>query len=277
MVSEELLNMGFPEFKVKAALIKANTSPDAAMNWLFENGEQPDEFFVSILSSEVKVEKEERTSEHTELLNPLLGKVRVPTANDRVHKDECAFSFANQMCDGGINVSLQSFVGVGSEYLEEYSSRTGDNVFLNIRKRKRFSVEDSPEKNPVTVEKATSVYEASSMLTAGPEYDEDLSLVVLKAGMQEHTTLPINQATDLPTKIRQAIDKVVKSSDKIAFDSLDNFEDKRLISKHADTIPLLRCERQLSHLPAMWKCDVTGDGIDKSSLWLNLSDGFIGG
>ena len=36
------------------------------------------------------------------------------------------------------------------------------------------------------------------MLAAGPEYDEDLSLVVLKAGMQEHTTLPINQVMAHP-------------------------------------------------------------------------------
>merc|ERR1711968_436451 len=81
----------------------------------------------------------------------------------------------------------------------------------------------------------------------------------------------------LPSKIKQAVEEVMKATDKAGLDMLDNFEEDRKESKWADKIEPLPCERKLSPDPTSWKCDKTGDSLEKTSLWLNLSDGYVGG
>jgi len=81
----------------------------------------------------------------------------------------------------------------------------------------------------------------------------------------------------LPKRLQTAVDEVLKATDKEALSMLDNFEDERKVSKWAETIEQLPCERHLSPDPASWRCDKTGDDLSKTSLWLNLSDGFVGG
>jgi len=271
--------MGFPPIRCEAAIAKTGGDMEAAVAWLFENCDQPDEFFLNITAAAAAPaaamvdDTDEDAGEHTELLKPLLGEVRVPTASDHVHKDECAFTFATPMSDEGINVSLKSFVGVGAEYLQDYSKKTGEHVYVNIKKRKR-AVEDSPEKD---IANAGNVFEASKQLANGPAYDEELSLVVVDAPGSAPTTIPIVEGTKLPSRIQKAVEQVVQHVEQDAFAALDNFEEDRKISKWADTIVPEPCTRKLSPDPSTWRCDQTGQSISETSLWLNLSDGFVGG
>ena len=61
----------------------------------------------------------------------------MPTPADQVHKEECAFTFTGPMGEDGLNVSLQSFIGVGPKHLQTFSDKRGENLFVNIKKRKR--------------------------------------------------------------------------------------------------------------------------------------------
>ena len=45
------------------------------------------------------------------------------------------YSLDNTML-AGINVSLQSFIGVSDEYLQRFSDKSGENIYVNIKKRK---------------------------------------------------------------------------------------------------------------------------------------------
>lgn len=80
-----------------------------------------------------------------------LKKVRVPTARDRVNKEDCAFCFKNvvrgphpavhsfftltgaaQETEGGLFVDLNSFIGVCGDHLALHHERTSNTVYLHI-------------------------------------------------------------------------------------------------------------------------------------------------
>jgi len=177
------------------------------------------------------------------------------------------------MCEQGINVSLQSFIGVSQEHLQKFSEKRGENIFVNIKKRKR-----PVEENAADPSEAKTTGEAIKMMSQTIEFDQELSLVVVTPGAgSPSTTIPIVEGTPLPSKIRKAVDEVVKAEDRNELALLDNFEEERKVSKWADSIELLPVQRKLSPDPKSWKCDNTGDSIETTSLWLNLSDGFVGG
>lgn len=72
-----------------------------------------------------------------DLLEQYLNNIRIPKSGDKVYKDECVYSFDNPECETGLYVSLFSFIGLGHEYLEKYYNKTGDAVFLHIRREKK--------------------------------------------------------------------------------------------------------------------------------------------
>uniref|UniRef100_A0A6P7GJM9 Ubiquitin carboxyl-terminal hydrolase 13-like n=1 Tax=Diabrotica virgifera virgifera TaxID=50390 RepID=A0A6P7GJM9_DIAVI len=73
-----------------------------------------------------------------DILTSHLSKVKVPTVNDKVYKDECVYSFDNPESPTGLYVSLATFIGLGRDHVEKYA-KTYDALFLHL-KREKFEV-----------------------------------------------------------------------------------------------------------------------------------------
>ena len=113
--------------------------------------------------------------------------VRIPNQHDKVHNEECIFSFDNpvrlnncmhtyyyilyivlfvplsltllssspfQDSPSGLFVCMEKFVGLGEDHVEQYHRRTGNSVFLNIRRKKvPLKEEERKEEIPEKVSK----------------------------------------------------------------------------------------------------------------------------
>uniref|UniRef100_A0AAR2JK96 Ubiquitin carboxyl-terminal hydrolase n=1 Tax=Pygocentrus nattereri TaxID=42514 RepID=A0AAR2JK96_PYGNA len=82
----------------------------------------------------------EEMAEVSEVLMSVLSTVRVPRPGDRVHKDECAFSFASPESEGGLYVCMNSFLGFGGQFVERHHARTGQRAYLHITRTRKAQV-----------------------------------------------------------------------------------------------------------------------------------------
>uniref|UniRef100_A0A4W4FKU2 Ubiquitin carboxyl-terminal hydrolase n=1 Tax=Electrophorus electricus TaxID=8005 RepID=A0A4W4FKU2_ELEEL len=82
----------------------------------------------------------EEMAEVSEILMSVLSTVRVPRPGDRVHKDECALSFASPESEGGLYVCMNSFLGFGSQFVERHHARTGQRAYLHITRTRKSQV-----------------------------------------------------------------------------------------------------------------------------------------
>uniref|UniRef100_A0A8C6KBP1 Ubiquitin carboxyl-terminal hydrolase n=1 Tax=Nothobranchius furzeri TaxID=105023 RepID=A0A8C6KBP1_NOTFU len=88
------------------------------------------------------------------VLMSVLSTIRVPKPGDRVHKDECALSFASPESDGGLYVCMNSFLGFGSQYVDRHHARTGHRAYLHITRTRiegGFDVEQDQYEEDVKV------------------------------------------------------------------------------------------------------------------------------
>jgi ubiquitin carboxyl-terminal hydrolase 5/13 len=58
---------------------------------------------------------------------------RVPGPGDRVHKDECAFSFDTPLSPGGLYTNLSTWQSYGEEYVLLDHQRTNGHLYLHQR------------------------------------------------------------------------------------------------------------------------------------------------
>lgn len=65
-----------------------------------------------------------------------ISKIKVPSENEAIYKDECVYSYDNPESPTGLYVSLTSFLGFGENYVKKYAEKTGNCVFLHIRREK---------------------------------------------------------------------------------------------------------------------------------------------
>ena len=70
-----------------------------------------------------------------------LDRVKTPGPNDKVFKDECFYSFDSPESGSGLYVCLNRWIGVGRKYLEKYSNRTDNKIFLHIKKIKKVTID----------------------------------------------------------------------------------------------------------------------------------------
>ncbi|XP_026561450.1 ubiquitin carboxyl-terminal hydrolase 13-like [Pseudonaja textilis] len=72
-----------------------------------------------------------------ELLVPYMPTIRVPKTGDRVYKTECAFSYDSPESEGGLYVCMNTFLGFGREHVERHYRKTGQCVYLHIKRHMR--------------------------------------------------------------------------------------------------------------------------------------------
>lgn len=209
-----------------------------------------------------------------EVLTPHLSKLKVPRATDKVYKDECMFSFDNPETQTGLYVSLTSFLGFGRDFVELYHRKTGNSVFLHLR-RERHEVSsppqgDGPEKKITRL--AIGVeggFDADSSRKKF-EFVDKYNIVVLPG----FVSIPWPDS-NVPELVKASVNGVLEaqSASKVAeLEALAGSWDgeQRAISAHAEVLKQLDNGKKIP--PSGWQCEK----CDKTeNLWLNLTDGSI--
>ncbi|KAI9999721.1 hypothetical protein NQD34_011564 [Periophthalmus magnuspinnatus] len=210
-----------------------------------------------------------------EVLMSVLSTIRVPKSGDRVHKDECALSFASPESEGGLFVCMNTFLGFGSQYVNRHYARTGQRAYLHItRTRKPKSEDDSnsaaghpPKKKPTRL----AIGIEGGFDVDQDQYEEDIKVVILP-DRQEVT------ADDLTTMTEVVKERVSRSMAGImAADSVSHAlqvqqwdGEVRQESKHAADLKQL--DNGVKIPPSGWRCEVYDL---QENIWMNLTDGKV--
>lgn len=205
-----------------------------------------------------------------EELKKRLLTIKAPLGDEKVYKDECAFSFDNPESETGLYVCMNSFLGLGKRFLEPYYAKTGNGVFLHIRRWRKevppdpSAAESKPTKMAIGVEGGFQVDEKKFV------FEEQTAVVLLP---QWHE-IPLPNP-DLPEVVQLSVSMIMSAEDAAkqeeALAMAGTWEgEKLIISKHADK--LVQHDNGKRIPPSGWKCercDLT------TNLWLNLTDGTI--
>ncbi|CAH0692006.1 unnamed protein product [Spodoptera exigua] len=210
-----------------------------------------------------------------DLLTPHLSKIKIPTSQQLIYKDECVYSFDNPESDTGLYVSLVSYLGFGRNYVEQYFQKTGNNVFLHIKREKIPVPEpektgDGPEKKITRL--AIGVEGGFDPACGKPKftYTDHYNVVVLPGF---HTFPWPNPA--LPEIVNKAVQAVIDAESPFKIAELAAMQgtwdgEKREVSVHA--VNLKQLDNGVKIPPSGWKCDKCDL---TTNLWLNLTDGSV--
>nr|CAG4651595.1 EOG090X0181 [Triops cancriformis] len=201
------------------------------------------------------------------------SKIRKPAPRDRVHKEECVFSFDNPESPEGLYVCLNTFWGLGSDHVERYYRKTDNSVFLNIRRTKTEVVEEKQEEGPEKKITRLAIGLEGGFPTDGGKkyvYQEAHKLVLWPEKLEILLPEP-----SLPAFIQESIDGVLSAESATKRQEIESLEttwdgEKRVISKYAADLKQL--DNGVKIQPTGWQC-VHCDKTE--NLWLNLTDGVI--
>jgi len=208
-----------------------------------------------------------------ELLKPHFQSVRIPQHGDKVFKDECAFSFDTPESATGLYVCMNTFVGVGRDYLDNFVNKTGNKVFLQLLKIKHVIPQDTTELEPEKkVTRLAIGLEGGFSLDSAVKYEiEERNKLVVFPG---HVEVPL-PCTDLPMQVERSIQGILSAQSASHLEELAALEstwdgEARRVSKYAESLEQL--SNGVKVLPHGWQCSK----CDKTdNLWLNLSDGTV--
>ncbi|EDW17518.1 ubiquitin carboxyl-terminal hydrolase 5 [Drosophila mojavensis] len=218
-----------------------------------------------------------------EELRKHLSKVNVPCGNPPIYKDECVFSYDNPETPTGLYVCLQSFLGFGEAYVNEYAAKTGNVVFLHIKRERKLKdgesnvkaqldeAEAGPERKITRL--AIGVEGGYNETDLAKKYEiKDTYSIVVAPHLDKKLPYP---DPELPMRVTQAVEAIIEADSAIA--KLEKATltgtwdgEVRQASKYAENLQQLDNGKKIP--PAGWqceKCDLT------NNLWLNLTDGSI--
>lgn len=185
----------------------------------------------------------------------------MPQLADSVYKDECVYSYTTERHEDGVFVNLGSFQAVARQFRQLEASKSGCNVFLNIRAK---------------LYKTVTAEQPSSMFIAGTDFRTDREYAVNVYPSDDLVSFPFDDSSELPDKdiIVQACEAII-AMDTTKKLSVAPFlaEEERGISRYAMELIQLDNGVKISPNPSDWKCEESGF---QENLWLNLSTGYIG-
>lgn len=200
----------------------------------------------------------------------LMGFAKVPQHYDKVYKDECILSFDTPFSEHGLYVNLKTWVSCGAAMLDVDLARHGGQGLYLLQKFTRVAKETPADDAAPTM---LAIGVAGGFLDDKWEVVKQNHLVVVDASGHSTVPLPCN---DLPMIVGNAVDAVIAHQGAKSMDESSRWQaDQELReSKYAADLLQLPAEKMISPNPKDWVCQVSGD---TQNLWLNLSDGHIGG
>ncbi|XP_006802908.1 ubiquitin carboxyl-terminal hydrolase 5 isoform X1 [Neolamprologus brichardi] len=210
-----------------------------------------------------------------ELLMSVLSTIRVPKPGDRVHKDECALSFSSPESEGGLYVCMNSFLGLGSQYVDRHHARTGQKAYLHITRTRKAKKEDDgnsgsghpPKKKPTRL----AIGIEGGFDVEQEQYEEDVKVVILpdrqEVTSEDLATMPdvVRERVSLSMAGIMAADSVSHTLQVQQWDG-----EVRQESKHAADLKQL--DNGVKIPPSGWRCEVCDL---QENIWMNLTDGKV--
>ncbi|NXC35460.1 UBP13 hydrolase, partial [Campylorhamphus procurvoides] len=204
-----------------------------------------------------------------ELLVPYMPTIRVPKSGDRVYKTECAFSYDSPDSEGGLYVCMNTFLGFGREHIERHYRKTGQCVYLHL---KRHVIEKVPGASGGALPKRRNAklfldLETNSELNSDDfEYEDEAKLVIFP----DHYEISLPNIEELPALVTIACDALLSAKSPYRKQESDSWEEELQASKHAKT--LVQLDNGVRIPPSGWKCSKCDL---RENLWLNLTDGSV--
>ncbi|XP_060098543.1 ubiquitin carboxyl-terminal hydrolase 13 isoform X2 [Heteronotia binoei] len=204
-----------------------------------------------------------------ELLVPYMPTVRVPKTGDRVYKTECAFSYDSPCSEGGLYVCMKTFLGFGREHVERHYRKTGQCVFMHLKRHMREKVTGASG-GALPKRRNTKLFldlESNGDLNNDDyEYEDEAKLVIFP----DHYEIPLPNIEELPALVTIACDAVLTSKSPYRKQDPDSWGEELQVSKHASS--LVQMDNGVRIPPSGWKCSKCDL---RENLWLNLTDGSV--
>mmetsp|Transcript_67027 Transcript_67027/g.187406 ORF Transcript_67027/g.187406 Transcript_67027/m.187406 type:complete len:831 (+) Transcript_67027:144-2636(+) len=205
-----------------------------------------------------------------ETVRALMSGIKEPQHYDKVYKDECVFTFDTPFSPQGLFVNLKTWYGFGADVVDLDVKRNGGAGGLYLQQRFHRKEKEQPKgeggaEAPKTVgmllEDKWEVVKEYALLAVSP------------SGAKE--TLPY-PSEDLPMLVSTVCEAVIAHQGARSMEETTRYEADQDIkeSKYFKDLVQLPATKKISPNPKDWRCEISGD---TQNLWLNLSDGFIGG
>lgn len=219
-----------------------------------------------------------------ESIEALAESCRVATPHNAVLNSECAYTFHSPFTtDKGIVVNLNSFIGTVEELALTKSNDSKESFVRIVKKRvpKEKEAMDTDESNKPT---KLGVGVDGGFASEDDAFDtlSTYSIVVLEKdgnGVKIVTELPYDDSTKstFPEAVVTSADSIINHSGMAVQQDLKVWEldeEPKPVSKYYESLPFVDNGVKINPDPSTWKCEASGD---TENLWLNLSDGYIGG
>ncbi|KAL1368713.1 hypothetical protein AAHE18_02G142100 [Arachis hypogaea] len=164
--------------------------------------------------------------------------------------------------EGGLYIDMFTFLAFGKDCVGWNFEKTGNPVYLHVKKTKKLVPEDRPTKKPTRL----AIGVEGGFDNNEPEYEETHTIVILP----NYISLPF-PSVELPEKVRLAADAIVLAEGAERKEQVAAWTaDKKTVSTYA--MNLQQLDNGVVIPPSGWKC-AKCDKTD--NLWLNLTDGMI--
>ncbi|XP_007422845.1 ubiquitin carboxyl-terminal hydrolase 13 isoform X2 [Python bivittatus] len=164
---------------------------------------------------------------------------------------------------------MNTFLGFGREHVERHYRKTGQCVYLHMKRHMREKVTGASG-GALPKRRNTKLFldlESNSDLNNEDyEYEDEAKLVIFP----DHYEIPLPNIEELPALVTIACDAVLSSKSPYRKQDPDSWEEELQVSKHANI--LVQMDNGVRIPPSGWKCSKCDL---RENLWLNLTDGSI--
>lgn len=166
------------------------------------------------------------------------------------------------MSEGGLFIDMFNFLAFGKDYVGWNFEKTGNPVYLHVKKTKKPVPEDRPLKKPTLL----AIGIDGGFDNNEADFEETHNIVILP----DYVSLSY-PSVELPEKVRLAADAILLDAGAERKEQVAAWTaDKKLVSVYATN--LQQIDNGVVIPPTGWKCSQ----CDKTdNLWLNLTDGVI--
>lgn len=208
-----------------------------------------------------------------EKVRALMNGIRIPQHYDKVYKDECVITFDTPFREGGLCVNLKSWLGFSTDTVDVDIKHTDSPGMLYLLQKFRRVPKAKPESAEKEPTKMAIGLEGGFLEEKWDTVKEYALLVVDEVGTRTVVPLPCEE---LPMIVTSVCDAIIAHAGVRMMEGVQQWEDdtERKVSKFAENLIQLPPSKRISPNPKDWVCEKSGD---TQNLWLNLSDGYIGG